>query len=221
MTLALTACGGSAEPDTTVETEDEETVFDPMTDQIEKAKAVEDSALQHKEDIDKAIVYTSVVNKAIKQKKKETKSPDTTTLILAFEEEQENQQQILIQQLKDLKDRYQDNPQAKEVLAAADALGKKVTPVEEEIVQTKSHASEDPLNFPIRVNNKLLLLMGTVDYAEGAPTQQSAAVFDQLSKQLDASLAKWKQLESSDVAAFNATVQKANLPAVTVGKGAE
>ena len=55
MTLVLAACGGSAEPDATVETEDEDTVFDPMTDQIEKAKAVEDSALQHKEDIDKAL----------------------------------------------------------------------------------------------------------------------------------------------------------------------
>ena len=132
-----------------------------------------------------------------------------------------NQMRGLLEQLKDLHERYQENPQAKEVLAAADALGKKVTPVEEEIVQTKSKASEDPLNFPIRVNNKLLLLMGTVDSADGAPTQQSAQVFEQLSRQLDASLAKWKQLEDNDVAAFNAAVQKANLPAVTVGNGAE
>ncbi len=132
-----------------------------------------------------------------------------------------NQMRDLLEQLKDLRERYQDNPQAKPVLADADALAKKVTPVEEEIVQTKSHASEDPLNFPIRVNNKLLLLMSTVDSADGAPTQQSFTVFDELNKQLDASLAKWKQIEGSDVAAFNASVQKANLPAVTVGKGGE
>jgi hypothetical protein len=132
-----------------------------------------------------------------------------------------NQMRDLLQQLKDVHDRYQDNQQAKEVLAAADALDKKVTSVEEEIVQTKSKASEDPLNFPIRVNNKLLLLSGTVDSADGAPTQQSVAVFDLLSKQLDASLAKWKQIEAADVAAFNAAVQKANLPAVSVGNGAE
>ena len=55
VTVALAACGGSAEPDATVETDDEETVFDPMTDQIEKAKEVEDSALKHKEDIDKVL----------------------------------------------------------------------------------------------------------------------------------------------------------------------
>ena len=132
-----------------------------------------------------------------------------------------NQMRDVLEQLKDLHERYADNPQAKQVLADGDALGKKITPVEEEIVQTKSKASEDPLNYPIRVNNKLLLLMGTVDSADGAPTQQSAQVFDELSKQLDASLAKWKQIESSDVAAFNTSVQKANLPAVTVGKGGE
>lgn len=132
-----------------------------------------------------------------------------------------NQMRDLLQQLRDLRERYLENPQAKDVLSAADALGKKVTPVEEEIVQTKSRASEDPLNFPIRVNNKLLLLMGTVDSADGAPTQQSAEVFDLLSKQLDASLGKWKEIQGTDVAAFNAAVQKANLPAVTVGNGAE
>ena len=132
-----------------------------------------------------------------------------------------NQMRDLQQQLKDLHERYQDNGEAKDVLSAADALNKKVTPVEEEIVQTKSKASEDPLNYPIRVNNKLLLLMGTVDSADGAPTQQSAEVFELLSKQLDASLAKWKQIEGTDVAAFNAAVQKSNLPAVAVGNGAE
>ena len=132
-----------------------------------------------------------------------------------------NQMRDVLEQLKDFRERYHDNTQAKEVIAQADALGKKITPVEEEIAQTKSHASEDPLNYPIRVNNKLLLLQGTVDSAEGAPTRQSFEVFDELSKQLDAALDKWKAIESSDVAAFNSAVQKANLPAVVPGKGAE
>ncbi|MGH9641739.1 MAG: glycosyl hydrolase, partial [Terriglobales bacterium] len=132
-----------------------------------------------------------------------------------------NQMRDVLEQLKTFKDRYKDNPQAKEVIAQGDALAKKITPVEEEIVQTKSHASEDPLNYPVRVNNKLLLLSETVSSAEGAPTKQSYEVYDELSKQLDASLAKWKQIESTDVAAFNSAVQKANLPAVVPGNGAE
>lgn len=132
-----------------------------------------------------------------------------------------NQMRDVLDQLKAFKDRYKDNAQAKEVIAQGDALEKKITPVEEEIVQDKSHASEDPLNFPIRVNNKLLLLSETVSSAEGAPTQQSYEVYDELNKQLEASLAKWKEIQSSDVAAFNSAVQKANLPAVVPGNGAE
>ncbi|MEX2123777.1 MAG: hypothetical protein WD795_07765 [Woeseia sp.] len=54
-TLILAACGGTTEPEAAVETEDEESVFDPMTDQIDKAREVEDAALEHKEDIDKAL----------------------------------------------------------------------------------------------------------------------------------------------------------------------
>ena len=66
-----------------------------------------------------------------------------------------------------------------------------------------------------------MLLGDTVDSAEGAPTKQSYEVYDELSKQLDASLVKWKQLQSTDVAAFNSSVQKANLPVIVPGTGAE
>jgi len=51
----VAACNGEIEPQATTEAEDVETVFDPMTDQIEKAKKVEDTAMQHKADIDAAI----------------------------------------------------------------------------------------------------------------------------------------------------------------------
>jgi hypothetical protein len=52
---AMTACNGEVEPQATVEPKDEESLFDPMTDQIEKAKEVEDAALQHKADLDEAV----------------------------------------------------------------------------------------------------------------------------------------------------------------------
>jgi len=101
------------------------------------------------------------------------------------------------------------------------AAEKKFTPVEEEIAQTKSKASEDPLNYPVRVNNKLLILQQTVESADAAPTEQSYAVCDELSKQLDAVLAQWKQILNTDVPALNALIQKSNLPAIFLTSGAE
>ena len=52
--LCLAGCNDRTEPVVT-ETPEEPGVFDPMTDQIEKAKKVEAAAMQHKEDIDKAL----------------------------------------------------------------------------------------------------------------------------------------------------------------------
>lgn len=53
--LALTACGEKTQRDEAAVAEERDSVFDPMTDQIDKAKAVEDAALKHKQDIDDAL----------------------------------------------------------------------------------------------------------------------------------------------------------------------
>lgn len=53
--LALTACGEQTQREEAAVTEGRDSVFDPMTDQIDKAKAVEDAALKHKQDIDDAL----------------------------------------------------------------------------------------------------------------------------------------------------------------------
>ena len=42
--------------------------------------------------------------------------------------------------------------------------------MEEALYQTKNQSNQDPLNFPIRLNNKLASLAGVVDSADAAPT---------------------------------------------------
>jgi hypothetical protein len=51
----MTGCNGEVEPQAGIEAEEEESVFDPMTDPLDKAKTVEAQTMQHKEDIDKAL----------------------------------------------------------------------------------------------------------------------------------------------------------------------
>ena len=91
---------------------------------------------------------------------------------------------------------------------AADALAARLTDVEGEIYQWRNQSSQDPLNFPIRINNKLAALQGVVESADARPTAQSREVFAALSAQLDAALARLGQLERTDLAAFNALVTK-------------
>jgi photosystem II stability/assembly factor-like uncharacterized protein len=101
------------------------------------------------------------------------------------------------------------------VKTAGEALTAKLTGVEGEIYQYRNRSSQDPLNFPIRLNNKLAALQGIVESADTKPTDQSYAVFKELSARLDQQLAKLDALVASDLAAFNKTLTDASLEAVT------
>ncbi|MGH9453886.1 MAG: hypothetical protein ACRD2O_07950, partial [Terriglobia bacterium] len=88
--------------------------------------------------------------------------------------------------------------------------------VEETLIQVKTQSSEDNLNFPIMISGKLGSLFSTVDSADMAPTAQSYAVYKLLSEQLDAQLAKWKDIQTKDLAALNALARKNRISLVMV-----
>ena len=119
-------------------------------------------------------------------------------------------------QVEDLLKRLADQPNSKPVTDAGTALNKNLTTIEEALYQTKNQSNQDPLNFPIRLNNKLAALGGVVATAEAAPTSQSYAVYDELVAQIDAQLQKLAQLMRTDVPAFNQLVRDQNIPAVVV-----
>jgi photosystem II stability/assembly factor-like uncharacterized protein len=119
-------------------------------------------------------------------------------------------------QVEDLLKRVAGQPNFKVVNDAGTALNKKLTTIEETLYQTKNQSNQDPLNFPIRLNNKLAALGGVVGSAEAAPTAQSYAVYDEVVTQIDAELQKLAQLMRTDVPAFNQLVRDQNIPAVVV-----
>jgi photosystem II stability/assembly factor-like uncharacterized protein len=105
---------------------------------------------------------------------------------------------------------------SKAIGEAAKSLSEKLTAVEEALYQTKNQSSQDPLNFPIRLNNKLAALAGVVASADAAPTDASYVVYDDLAGRIDAELAKLKAILSTEVAAFNKLVRDQDVPAVVV-----
>ena len=119
-------------------------------------------------------------------------------------------------QVEDLLKRGVGQPNFKVVNDAGTALNKKLTTIEETLYQTKNQSNQDPLNYPIRLNNKLAALGGVVASAEAAPTAQSYAVYDELVTQIDAELQKLAQLMRTEVPAFNQLVRDQNIPAVVV-----
>jgi photosystem II stability/assembly factor-like uncharacterized protein len=111
--------------------------------------------------------------------------------------------------------------QSKPISDAGTALNKRLTEVEEALYQTKNQSSQDPLNFPIRLNNKLAALGGVVSQAETPPNEQSYAVYEELVSAINAQLSKLAQIMKTDVAAFNQLVRDQNIPAIVVKPAGE
>jgi photosystem II stability/assembly factor-like uncharacterized protein len=119
-------------------------------------------------------------------------------------------------QVDDLVKRLAGQSNAKPIADAGVALNKKLTEVEEALYQTRNQSSQDPLNFPIRLNNKLAALGGVVSRSETPPNEQSFAVYDEVVAQINAQLEKLTQIMKTDVPAFNQLVRDQNIPAIVV-----
>jgi photosystem II stability/assembly factor-like uncharacterized protein len=117
-------------------------------------------------------------------------------------------------QLDDLKKKAGKDEKAKPIVAAAKELDKKMTAIEETLYQTKNRSSQDPLNFPIRLNDKLASVAESASTGDFAPTAQQRAVYAQLVQLIDAELAKLKALWATDLPALNALVKQAEVVAI-------
>jgi hypothetical protein len=97
----------------------------------------------------------------------------------------------------------------------ASALSAKLSSVEEEIYQVKNRSGQDPLNYPIRLNNQLAALAGVAGSTEARPTAQSYEVFKLLSAQLDEQLKRLTDALGSDLSAVNAELGRLGLDKIT------
>jgi photosystem II stability/assembly factor-like uncharacterized protein len=97
------------------------------------------------------------------------------------------------------------------IKSSADSLTGKLTAIEGEIYQYRNRSNQDPLNYPIRLNNKLAALQNIVEGGDNKPTSQAYAVFKELSGRLDKELARLDAAIRSDVAALNNLLAKAGI----------
>jgi hypothetical protein len=129
---------------------------------------------------------------------------------------QTNEAVVQIRDIRKQLDAYTERVKDSKVVEAAKALNQKLAAVEEALYQTKNRASEDPLNFPIKLNNKLAALHGTVESSDDPPTVQSTQVYEGLASQVNLELENLRKIVATDLAAFNKLVREQNVPAVIV-----
>ncbi|MGE0104164.1 MAG: glycosyl hydrolase [Blastocatellales bacterium] len=73
-------------------------------------------------------------------------------------------------------------------------LVEEMTAIEESLYQVRNRSGQDPLNFPIKLNNRIASLGRSVETGDARPTDGAHKVFDELSTELAGHLAKLDQI---------------------------
>lgn len=83
--------------------------------------------------------------------------------------------------------------------------------VEEVLIQSKSQAPQDPLNYPIRLDNRLAALASVVAGVDSRPTDQSYELFQELKAEAERELARLERILKEQVGAFNQKIRESGL----------
>jgi photosystem II stability/assembly factor-like uncharacterized protein len=122
---------------------------------------------------------------------------------------------VQIRRIKDaVKDRLAKSPDAK-LKTTGETLTKNLSAVEEDIYQVRNQSGQDPLNFPIKTNNRLGALLQMVDHGDGKPIGNALPVFNDLKAELKAETDRLDRVLATDLAAFNVEARRLNLEAVS------
>ncbi|HUQ45944.1 MAG TPA: glycosyl hydrolase [Gemmatimonadaceae bacterium] len=98
-------------------------------------------------------------------------------------------------------------------LAARGAtLRTRASAVEEDIYQVRNQSGQDPLNFPIKVNNRLATLLSMAERGDGRPTSRMPEIFGILSTELAGYEARLAQVWRGELAATNAELARLGMP---------
>ena len=108
--------------------------------------------------------------------------------------------------------------QYKPITSLASRIDTIMTSVEEAMYQTKNRSPQDPLNFPVRLNDKFANLMGLNVGGDFPPTQQAFEVRAYLFGLADEQLLKWKSLKDNDLPELNRLVRNSGIDLIRVKK---
>ncbi|MEL6589316.1 MAG: glycosyl hydrolase, partial [Bacteroidota bacterium] len=117
-------------------------------------------------------------------------------------------------QIMNLKKRIDGQEGMEALVEEIGAMDSAMTVVEKALYQTKNRSRQDPLNFPIRLNNKLAHLGALSSVGDNPPTAQSLAFFEEVTKAIDEQLDQWYTIRDKKIPDFNKMVREAEIDAI-------
>ncbi len=118
------------------------------------------------------------------------------------------------QQVEDWEKRTRERKDHEAVSSAARSLKEKLSPIEDELTQSRAKTRQDTMNFPAKLNGKLAWLAGVVASAQAAPTRQQYELYADLAGRIDVQIQRLQEIIDTDVAAFNGLMRESEMPAV-------
>ncbi|WP_420318704.1 WD40/YVTN/BNR-like repeat-containing protein [Ekhidna sp.] len=104
-----------------------------------------------------------------------------------------------------------------EISELGKAIIKDMSEIEKALYQTQNESGQDPLNFPIRLNNKLGHLGSLSGMGNYRPTDSALEFYDEVSALIDTQLDMLKNIFDTRIDEFNQAVKEAEVDAVKLG----
>ncbi len=124
----------------------------------------------------------------------------------------------LKQQFGSIREKWEKNELAKPVIKKMETIDSCLSVIEKTLYQTQNKSGQDPLNFPIRLNDKLAGVYGLTAMSEDKPTDQAVKVADELIGQIDQQLKAYQKITENELKELNALIRSSQLDVLTPKK---
>ena len=105
-------------------------------------------------------------------------------------------------------DKSSDN---KQLISLINEFSNKLSVIENKIHMTKNQSRQDPLNYGIRINNRLAFLMADSQRGDFPPTDQSIEFFNVIKEELNYELASFNKVLNTYVSQINNMIEDNNI----------
>jgi Skp family chaperone for outer membrane proteins len=133
-----------------------------------------------------------------------------------------NQGVIDIRKIKEdlgaLKNKMGNETRYKDLLEMVKKFETELTQHENNLHQTKNKSVQDPLNYGIKINNRLAHLLNEQSAGDFPPTQQGEEVRQQLSKAIDEELVKLQQTIQQNTERINSLAKEKGVDVIMIKK---
>ena len=125
-----------------------------------------------------------------------------------------NEAVIHIREIKAHIDTYKEKLSPSDMEGTVMPFLEQLLAIEQELYQVKNQSNQDPLNFPIKLNNRLASLRRSVENGEAKPTDGAYKVFEELSAELKLHLDDLTEVIAENKVQVNKVLVKAGGKAI-------